>query len=113
MGCKQRIRVWRTIYALAFRMITEQRVLEEDQLRNWIAAEPGVTADGVATIVKAIQASRLLHHIEMKRDILGREQPLTGFSHELIGKFLATRHLRRVDYARFQRFGCQLRHVER
>jgi hypothetical protein len=42
-----------TIYALAYRMIAEQRVLEDDQLRDWIAAEPGVIADGVATIVKA------------------------------------------------------------
>jgi hypothetical protein len=32
----------------------------------------------------------------MKHDILGREQALTGFRHELIGKFLAARHLRHV-----------------
>jgi hypothetical protein len=84
-----------TIYALAFRMIAEQRVLQEDQLRDWIAAEPNVGADDVVKIVKAIQASRLFR-TEVRRDVLGREQPVTGFSHELIGKFLAARYLRRL-----------------
>jgi hypothetical protein len=30
------------------------------------------------------------------RDVLGKEQPVTGFRHELIGKFLAARHVRRI-----------------
>jgi len=76
-------------------MIAEQRVLQEDQLRDWIAAEPDVAADDVATIIKAVKASRLFRD-EAKRDILGIEQPLTGFRHELIGKFLAARYLRRL-----------------
>jgi hypothetical protein len=83
-----------TIYALSYQMIAEQRVLDQHQLREWIAAEPNVGADDVVNITKAIQASQLFR-TEVKRDILGREQPLTGFSHELIGKFLAARHLRR------------------
>jgi ligand-binding sensor domain-containing protein len=84
-----------TIYALAFRMIAEQRVLGDSQLREWIAAEPNVSGDGVETIVNAIRASRLFRD-ELQRDILGRDQPLTGFRHELIGKFLAARHIRRL-----------------
>jgi hypothetical protein len=76
-------------------MIAEQRVLSDDQLRDWIAAEPNVEADDVVVIVKVIQASRLFRN-EVTRDILGREQSLTGFRHELIGKFLAARFLRRV-----------------
>jgi len=83
-----------TICALSYQMIAEQRVLEQHQLREWIAAEPN-GADDVVNITKAIQASQLFR-TEVKRDILGREQPLTGFSHELIGKFLAARHLRRL-----------------
>jgi hypothetical protein len=67
-----------TIYALAFRMIAEQRVLSDDQLRDWVATEPNVEADDVAAIVKAVQASRLFRN-EVTRDILGREQSLTGF----------------------------------
>jgi hypothetical protein len=42
------------IYGLAFRMIAEQRVLQEDQLRDWIAAEPNVGPDDVVMIVKAV-----------------------------------------------------------
>jgi len=45
-------------------------------------------------LFRSIRASRLFR-TEVKRDILGREQSLTGFSHELIGKFLAARYLRR------------------
>jgi hypothetical protein len=98
-------------------MITEQRVLQEDQLRDWIAAEPNVNADSVATIAAAVHASQLFRS-EVRRDILGREQPLTGFSHELIGKFLASRYLRRsitqgsgtsvVDYVKLSGEGSWL-----
>ena len=82
-----------SIYGLAFRMVTERRVLQDGQLREWIAADPSVTTGDVARIVNAIHASRLFRR-EMERDILGREQLVTGFRHELIGKFLAARHIR-------------------
>ena len=92
-------------------------MLQEDQLRDWIAAEPDVDVDSVATIVAAVHASRLFRS-EVRRDILGREQPLTGFSHELIGKFLASRYLRRsimqgsdtsvVDYVKLSGEGSWL-----
>jgi len=73
----------------------QQRVLQEDQLREWIAdAVNGIGGD-VATIVQVMHASRLFRS-EVQRDVLGKEQPVTGFSHELIGKFLAARHLRRA-----------------
>jgi ligand-binding sensor domain-containing protein len=81
------------IYALAFRMVSEQHVLQEDQLREWIEAEVG-GGDAVDTIIRAIEASGLFI-TEMKRDVLGKERPVTGFRHELIGKFLASRHVRR------------------
>jgi hypothetical protein len=84
-----------TIYSLAFRMVAEHRVLQDDQLRAWIAVDPTVTPDAVAKIVQAMHASRLFRR-EAERNVLGKEQPVTGFRHELIGKFLAARHVRRI-----------------
>jgi hypothetical protein len=84
-----------TIYGLAFRMVAERRVLQDDQLREWIAAEPTVSRDDVAKIMQATQASRLFRR-EVERDVLGKARPVTGFRHELIGKFLAARHVRRL-----------------
>jgi ligand-binding sensor domain-containing protein len=83
------------IYALAFRMVLQHRVLQEYQLREWIAAALNEGDSDVASIVQALQASRLFRN-EVQRDVLGKQQPVTGFSHELIGKFLAARHLRRA-----------------
>jgi hypothetical protein len=45
--------------------------------------------------MQAMQASQLFRR-EVERDVLGKEQPVTGFRHELIGKFLAARHVRRM-----------------
>jgi hypothetical protein len=84
-----------TIYGLAFRMVVERRVLRDGQLREWILADQAVSQDGVAKIVGALQASRLFRR-EAERDVLGKEQPVTGFRHELIGRFLASRHVRRM-----------------
>jgi hypothetical protein len=84
-----------SIYGLAFRMVAERRVLQDGQLREWIAADPTISRGDVAKIVNTVQASRLFRR-EMERDILGKEQPVTGFRHELIGKFLAARHVRRA-----------------
>jgi len=96
------------IYGLAFQMVAERRVLHDDQLREWIAASPAINGDAVANVMQRIQASALFCK-EMERDVLGKEQPVTGFRHELIGKFLASRHVRQeiqrgvdsaVDYVR-------------
>jgi hypothetical protein len=84
-----------SIYSLAFRMVAERRVLQDGQLREWIEAIPDVGGDAVAKIVNATHASRLFRK-EVERDVLGKEQPVTGFRHELIGKFLAARHVRRM-----------------
>jgi hypothetical protein len=84
-----------SVYKLAFRMVAERRVLQDDQLREWIAADPAVGGDAVAKIMQAIQASRLFRR-EVERDVLGQEKPVNGFRHELIGKFLAARHVRRM-----------------
>jgi hypothetical protein len=83
------------LYALAFRMVAERRVLQDGQLREWIAGAPAIEEDAVTKIVNVMQASRLFRR-ETERDVLGREQPVTGFRHELIGKFLAARHVRRM-----------------
>jgi ligand-binding sensor domain-containing protein len=83
------------IYALAYRMVSEQNVLPETQMREWIAAEVDGGGDAVTAIVRAIGASGLFVN-EAQRDILGKERLVTGFRHELIGKFLAARHVRRA-----------------
>jgi hypothetical protein len=83
------------IYGLAFRMVAERRVLQDGQLREWIEADPDGGGDAVAKIVNAMHASRLFQK-EVERDVLGKGQPVTGFRHELIGKFLAARHVRRI-----------------
>jgi hypothetical protein len=89
----------RSIYALAFRMIGEQRVLGEEQLGEWVRGacenEAGGSANSemVSTVIDALKRSRLFVE-EAERDVLGRMKPVIGFRHELIGKFLASRHVR-------------------
>jgi len=56
---------------------------------------PDEYIEAVAKVMQAIQASRLFRR-EVERDVLGKEQPVTGFRHELIGKFLAARHVRHI-----------------
>src|SRR5262249_23931701 len=58
-------------------------------------ADPAGRGDAVTKVMQKMQASRLFRR-EVVRDVLGKEQPVTGFSHELIGKFLAARHVRRM-----------------
>jgi hypothetical protein len=76
-------------------MVTARRVLHDNQLRDWISGDPNTPNNSAETIVKAVQASRLFAQ-ERERNILGREILVTGFRHELIGKFLAARHIRRA-----------------
>src|ERR1019366_8021728 len=75
--------------------MSERCVLQDGQLREWIAPDQAVSGDAVAKIVKAMQAGRLFRR-ELERDVLGKQQPVTGFRHELIGKVLAARHVRRM-----------------
>src|ERR1019366_686026 len=82
--------------------MSERCVLQDGQLREWIAPDQAVSGDAVAKIMQAMQASRLFRR-EVERDVLGKEQPVIGFRHELIGKFLAARHVRRMNAARRHR----------
>jgi hypothetical protein len=88
----------RVLYSLAFRMVKERRVLRDNQLRDWIADDPNFANDSVDTIVRAAHSSRLFTQ-ERERNVLGQETFVTGFRHELIGKFLAARHVRRAIMA--------------
>jgi hypothetical protein len=76
-------------------MVKERRVLRDNQLRDWIADDPNIANDSVDTILKAVHSSRLFTQ-ERERDVLGQETFVIGFRHELIGKFLAARHVRRA-----------------
>jgi hypothetical protein len=84
-----------TIYGVAFRMVSERRVLQEDQLRDWIAAEHSDSGDAVNRVVQAMQSSRMFRK-ETERDVLGKPREVIGFRHELIGRFLAARYLHRA-----------------
>jgi hypothetical protein len=83
------------IYAVAFRMVLERHLLQEDELREWIATETRENRDATAKVLRAMQASRLFRK-ESERDVLGKEREVLGFRHELIGKFLASRHLHQL-----------------
>ncbi len=83
------------IYAIAFRMVLERQLLQEDQLREWIAAETRNDRDATAKILRAMQSSRLFRK-ELERDVLGKQREVLGFRHALIGKFLASRHLHQL-----------------
>jgi ligand-binding sensor domain-containing protein len=88
----------RVIYKLAFRMVEEgRRVLNEDDLTGWVRQmleEQEVTgAESVAAIVQGVQRSRMFRQ-EKERLPLGLTRPVMSFGHELLGKFLASRHLR-------------------
>jgi hypothetical protein len=42
-------------------------VLQDDQLREWIAAEPAVSGDGVAKLMQATQASLFRREMDNHR----------------------------------------------
>lgn len=88
-----------SIYAVAFRMVRERRVVSEEQLRGWLRSElserGAFREDVMARLEAAIGRSRMFRQEELI-DVLGRRQPATGLRHELVGKFLASRHVREV-----------------
>jgi hypothetical protein len=89
----------RAVYGLAMRMVEERLVVGEEQLREWLRAElvshDAFSDEAMADVVGAIGRSRLFRE-ETEVDVLGRRRPVTGFRHELVGKFLASRHVREV-----------------
>lgn len=89
----------RSLYALAFRMVRERRVVGEEQLREWLRGElnerDAFTSETMDEVEAVIGKSRLFRREEMV-DVLGQRRPVTGFRHELVGKFLASRHIREV-----------------
>lgn len=86
------------VYALAFRMFDEAPpVVSEDDLPRWVrrlmeerSISESVTVDA---IVEALQKSRMFKQ-EQVPGTLGIPRIMIGFQHELMGKFLAARHLR-------------------
>lgn len=87
----------RAIYELAFRMVDEvRRTLREDELTAWVRsileARQAGQAERVAAVVQALERSRMFRQ-ERERH-LGLTHAVIGFTHELVGKFLASRHLK-------------------
>jgi hypothetical protein len=89
----------RAVYGLAMRMVQERLVVGEEQLRDWLRAElsslDAFSDQAMADVVGAIGRSRLFRE-ETEVGVLGKRSPVTGFRHELVGKFLASRHVREV-----------------
>lgn len=84
------------VYALAFRMLAERRVLDEPTLAEWIRealATRELKPDEVGAVTAAVRRSRLFRE-DIAHDRLGRTEPVLAFDHELIGAFLAARHVR-------------------
>ena len=55
----------------------------------------GLIGHSRAELVGEIGRSRLFRE-EIEVDVLGKRRPVTGFRHELVGKFLASRPVREV-----------------
>jgi ligand-binding sensor domain-containing protein len=85
------------VYALAFHMFGEERVLATDRLRDWLLKEMRDTGadhkERLNDLMDRISRSSLFRE-ETAINLLGQATPVIGFRHELIGKFLAARHLR-------------------
>jgi len=85
------------VYALAFHMFGEERVLPIDRLREWLLKEMqargGDQKQRLNELMDRIARSSLFRE-ETAINLLGQATPVIGFRHELIGKFLASRHLR-------------------
>ncbi len=86
------------IYGLAFHMFDEAPPLvSEDDLPRWVRRlmEDRSISDSatVDAIVQALQKSRMFRQ-EQVPGTLGISRIMIGFQHELMGKFLAARHLR-------------------
>jgi ligand-binding sensor domain-containing protein len=89
--------IW-TIYHLAFMMVDESRkVLSEDDLAAWVLRasdqKVGASPDMVAVVIQGMQRSRMFQQ-EVERLPLGMSRPVWAFTHELLAKFLASRHIR-------------------
>ena len=86
------------IYTLAFRMLAERRILDEPTLAAWVREAVAVCEldpDEVGTVTDAVRRSRLFRET-IAHDRLGRPQPVLVFDHELIGAFIAARHVASV-----------------
>jgi hypothetical protein len=84
------------VYALAFRMLAERRVLDQPTLAEWVRealAMRDIDKDEVDAVTAAVRRSRLFRE-DTALDRLGRRQTVLALDHELTGAFLAARHVR-------------------
>ena len=84
------------VYALAFRMLAERRLLDEPTMAEWVRdalVARALDPDWLGAVTGALRRTRLFREM-VAHDRLGRPQPMLAFDHELIGAFLAARHVR-------------------
>jgi hypothetical protein len=92
----------RVIYAVAFRMFTEIPTLTEQRAGEWIRQAIEAETDKpagdivVTECLKSLRNSNLFRTESEFDNELGKHQFVISFRHELIGKFLAARHIRRL-----------------
>jgi hypothetical protein len=84
------------LYALAWHMLAERRTLELSALAEWVRQELSaqkLQPEQVDSVTDVLLRSRQFRQVKA-RDRLGRVQDAITFDHELVGKFLAARHVR-------------------
>jgi len=84
------------LYAVAWRMLEGERIVAPEAFSTWVKEElaaRGLPASDVQNVTDALRRSRQFRDVKT-RDRLRREQDAVTFDHELVGKFLAARHLR-------------------
>ncbi len=84
------------LYVLAWRMLAERRTLDFPTFAQWVREElvaRDIAAEELDSVTAVLQRSRQFRDVKM-RDRLGRHQDAITFDHELVGKFLAARHVR-------------------
>ena len=84
------------LYALAWRMLAERRTPDLPTFAQWVKEELNArnhAAEEVDSVTEVLQRSRQFRDVKM-RDRLGLDRDAIAFDHELVGKFLAARHVR-------------------
>ncbi len=83
------------IFEVAFRMLRDDRLPDHTKLAGWVRhamEQRGRDDKDVEVVLAKLTQSRHFRHVR-RSDALGRAVEATTFDHELVGKFLAARHL--------------------
>ena len=89
----------RAVYALAFTMLKSRRIVRADEVeaavREVMDGLVGCSQEMAPEVTQHVLSSRFFSDT-VRTDVLGQTHKVLVFRHELMGKFLAARHLRRA-----------------